>query len=353
MTSRTQEKWISDQGFWGVNKMSKKFGIPEKELKRDLPKLEAYQMTLPERRRDIKYSKITANPKDEAGRPDQFQGDLLDIEPKKSGRKLNKGVRFLLLYIDVFSRKLWGYGLKTKSKVDILKWSKKILLKERPHNITYDREAGIRSKNMRAFLEHHDIRLWHPERKQPNKFKGATSIIERANRTIRTLITKWKVTYDDKAWIDKLQPLIDNYNNTVHGAFKNEKTPDQVWESNSSDEPSVRKVDTYARGAKVRVRQTKKRFEKGSNPTWSRDIYTVDRKAGQKYFVKDPEGEKRKHRLGPQDLLSVPEDVFSIRKSRRGKLGGVAPAVGVTYLSKDVIRKPATLKNYFKLVKKK
>ncbi len=347
--SRTQEKWISDEGFWGITKMSKKFKIPESELKRDLPKLEGYQMTAPERRRDIKFSKITANPKDESKRPDQFQGDLLDIEPKVSGRKLNKGVRYLLLYIDVFSRKLWGYGLKTKSKDDILKWSKKILLKERPHNITYDREAGIRSKNMRTFLKHQDIRLWHPEKRQPNKFKGSTSIIERANRTIRGLITKWKVTYDDKAWIDKLQPLIANYNNTVHGAFKNKKTPNDVWESNNSAEPSVRKVDTYVPGARVRVRQTRKRFEKGTDPAWSRDIYTVDRRAGQKYFVKKPGGEKRKYRLGPQDLKSVPEDVFSIRKNRRGPLGGVSPAAGVTYLSKDVIRKPATLKRYFKL----
>ena len=135
----------------------------------------------------------------------------------------------------------------------------------------------------------------------------------------------------------------------MHGAFKNKKTPNQVWESNNSAEASVRKVDTYVPGAKVRVRQTRKRFEKGTDPAWSRDIYTVDRKAGQKYFVKDSEGEKRKYRLGPQDLKSVPEDVFSIRKSRRGRLGGVAPVPGVTYLSKDVIRKPATLKNYFKL----
>jgi hypothetical protein len=329
--------------------MSKKFGIPERELKRDLPKLEAYQMTVPERRRDIKYSKITANPKDEAGRCDQLQGDLLDVEPKKAGRKLNKGVRFLLLYIDVFSRKMWGYGLKTKNKNDILKYSKKVLLPVRPHNITFDREAGLRTANMRAFLKHHDIRLWHPERKQPNKFKGATSIIERANRTIRGLITKWKVTYDDKAWIDKLPALLANYNNTVHGAFKNKKTPNDVWESNSSEEPSVRKVDTYVPGTRVRVRQTRKRFEKGSNPSWSQDIYTVDRKAGQKYFVKEPGGQKRKYRLGPQDLKRVPEDVFAIRKSKRGKRGGLVPASDVTYLSKDVIRKPATLKNYFKL----
>ena len=348
------KSWVSEQGLWGITKMNKKFGIPESELRRDLPKLEGYARTVPQRRRDIKFAKIIARPKDVGGRPDQFQGDLLDIEPKLAGRKLNKGVRYLCLYIDVYSRKLFGAGIAKKNRQAIMKYSTKLLLEERPHNITYDRESGIRSRFMRDFLDHHEIKLWHPERDQPNSFKGATAIIERAtggnfcNRTIRTLITKWKVTFKNRAWIDSLPALLANYNDTVHGAFKNKRSPNQVYESNNSGEDNRRAVDTYAPSQKVRIRQTRKRFEKASNPSWSRDVYTVDQRAGQKYFVKDSSGQRRKYRVGPQDLQRVSEDAFSIRRSSRRRAVDNPPTGEITYLSLDPIKKPNTIEKYFK-----
>ena len=43
--NRTQQKYLSEtEGLWGITKMQKKFGIPAKELKRDLQEIEAYQI---------------------------------------------------------------------------------------------------------------------------------------------------------------------------------------------------------------------------------------------------------------------------------------------------------------------
>ncbi len=342
--NRVQQKWVSDQGLWGRTKMSKKFGIPESELARDLPSIEAYQRTVPERHRDKKFAKIVAIKRGSDNRDDQWQGDLLDIETTKRGRTLNKGVRFICMYIDVYSRKIFAQGIKKKTTASIMAYSKPLLTTHRPHNLTYDRESAIRSNAMQSVLKALDIKLWHPEKKQPNDFKGATAIVERANRTIRHLITKWKVAFKNKAWINSLDNLIRNYNSTPHGAFKNKQTPDQVYNKQNSGEDQTRTVENFEKGQKVRIRLTRTLFQKHTDPEWSREVYTVQDKVGEKYRVLGPDGKMRKHRLGPQDLKKVPGNVFSVRRSRRGRAVDNLPDGNATFLSLSPIRKPFTEK---------
>ena len=109
--NQTTQKYMSTEGLWGITKMHKKFGIPIKELKRDLQGIEGYQVTAPERHRDKKFAKIIALPRGSDLRSDCWQGDLLDIHPTKRARTLNKGVRFIAMWIDVYSRKVFAQGI--------------------------------------------------------------------------------------------------------------------------------------------------------------------------------------------------------------------------------------------------
>ena len=75
-----------------------------------------------------------------------------------------------------------------------------------------------------------------PNKYQPEekRIPGATAIVERVNRTIRKLITRYRTAYHTKNWADNLHRLIENYNTTPHGAFrhlpKGQRTPNYVYE---------------------------------------------------------------------------------------------------------------------------
>jgi hypothetical protein len=258
------------------------------------------------------------------GRPDQFQGDLLDVAQLKQN---NGGFRFLCVYIDVYSRFVWVFPLKKKTTSELMRVNKPFLTKYRPYNITWDREAGIRSNKLTALLKQLDIRRHHPDKDQPNEFKGATSIVERFNRTIRTWITRFTVDNKTKRYIDDLQAWVDTYNNTKHSTLK--RTPQSVWDSNDFQH-TVRPRQVLPLGTKVRVQLTRSLFQKKTKPAWSDAIYSVKAHSGQKYLVETASGSKSQKRLAIQDLKVVPQD-FEVTKDK--------PVRSRTFFSK-AIEKP-------------
>ena len=269
-------------------------------------------------------AKTVAYPRKD-GRDDCYQSDLLDMSPTQHLRNLNKGARFLVLIIDVYSRFLWVYPIKKKTTKELMGTIGKLLAKKKPKNLTFDRESGIMSNKFRAHLKKLNITLYNPE-KQPNDFKGATSIVERANRTIRTLITRFRVANKDKRWISNLPRIVKGYNESPHRSLK-WKTPKEVYRDQNSEENMIRKIFTFKIGSFVRIRVTRKNiYEKKSLPPWSKAMYTVISKVGQKYKLKNnTTGELRKNRVAPQDMLLVPESTFSVRRRTRGRAVGNLP----------------------------
>jgi hypothetical protein len=349
--NRTQQAWLSDStGLWGINKTQAKTGISRKELQRDLPSVEAYQRTKEQRHREKQFNKIVAEPR-YMGRDDCFQGDLMDIEPTKRGRTLNKGIRFLCVFIDVYSRKIWVQGIKKKTTAGIMEFAEPLLRKLRPRNLTYDRESGVRSNKMKALLKELDIRLWHPTRDQPEakRIPGATAIVERLNRTLRKLIVRWKVAFKDKAWAGALHRLVENYNSTPHSAFKHlpkgVRTPNLVYQNQNAhlSEPRPRKpVKEFSAGDQVRVRQERSVFQKRSTPEWGKDVHTVEKRGKYTYNVANSRGVAREQPLTARDLQAVPPSTFSVRRSRRGRAVDNLPDGDGTFLSLSPLRKPFT-----------
>ena len=79
------------------------------------------------------------------------------------------------------------------------------------------------------------IRYWQANASQNNH--TALSRVDRAIKTIRSLVNTYYVEYENADWVDAIDILIDTYNNTVHGSLylKDEQghkysyTPNQVW----------------------------------------------------------------------------------------------------------------------------
>jgi hypothetical protein len=133
-------------------------------------------------------------------------------------------------------------------------------------------------------------------------------------------------------WIDILDKLIKQYNNKVHSSIK--MTPAEAIEPEgvkilenriektlySQDDVPKAKLKI---GDKVRISKVKGKFEKGYEPNWSAEIFTITKikpTDPTTYIITDHEGEEIKGSFYNQELLksSVP-DVFLIEKTLKSR----------------------------------
>ena len=126
----------------------------------------------------------------------------------------------------------------------------------------------------------------------PPSNKPSVGIVERFNKTIRTLIERYILTEKHPRWINILDDLQHNYNHSKHSTIG--QTPASVTEL---DEENIAIKIAANRGKvfdgdikigdSVRIAERSKHkqsFEHGGQ-RWSRQIYTVERIEGQQIFV--------------------------------------------------------------------
>ena len=116
-------------------------------------------------------------------------------------------------------------------------------------------------------------------------------------------ITYQKYFYKNKTknWIDVLQQVVDNYNNTPHRTIG--IAPSKVTFQNSEaiykkvfGDINLRVIPRLAVGDRVRLLREKTLFEKGYTPNWTEEIFVISdvrQKAGVVwYIIKKLDGEK-------------------------------------------------------------
>ena len=329
-----QQKYLSTkQGLWGVTKMSKKFGFKPKELK-SIEETEVYQITKPERHRDIKFNKIIGKPR-QNGRDWNWQMDLMDWAGSSKRKKSLASMRFVLCYIDVYSRFAWCIGLNTKTTTEIMKVSEPLLRKHRPMNLSSDKESAVLSKKFRSLLSELDIKLWNQHSFLPGKTTH-TAIVERFQKSLRNLMVKAEILQQDKRAGKFLADLVSNYNSSTHRSLR-WKSPANVYKlQNSTENQETRNVPEFQKGDRVRVRLRLGTFTKRSAQLWSKTIYIVEDRIKNAYKLEDREG-----LLQARDLQLVKGSGQGIRRSARGRSVDNLPD-GAQLFSLSPIKKPYT-----------
>ncbi len=310
-----------EKGLWSKQKLALKYGIPVGKIK-GIEYTELYQRTKPQpaRVRRKKYHQIITKPK-QNGRHWNFQGDILEFYSRDKDRvQHNYGFKYILIFLDAYSRKIVGaYPMKKKNTEWIFNKTKEVIEKNPVINLSFDRESGIRSKKVQDLLQKHDVKLWHAENFQPGG-KMSTSLIERLNRSVRSLLRRAEILHPNSVLISHLPAVVRNYNSTPHMGLKERKggkwiyrTPNSVFEK--QDYKQIRrKVPEIEEGELVRILIKKKMFGKGTQE-WSKKLYTVLRRVKNKYVVSH-KGVQRKGRLGPQDLQVVYDVTDQIEEAR-------------------------------------
>lgn len=178
-------------------------GITHRQAKIALEHLEGYTM-----HREYKRPRFY-NPYYVHNRREQVQADLIDVS--KLARS-NGGVRFLLLLIDIMTKKVWVYPMKNKtsaeSKRKLTQWLNEIDVP--PEKLKTDRGNEFVNRPVQELLRSRGVE-WQPA---IGTMKAA--IAERANKTLQILMYKYLTENETFRYIDKLPGLVATYNLRKH-----------------------------------------------------------------------------------------------------------------------------------------
>lgn len=206
---------------------------------------------------------------------DTLQADLVEMIPYASK---NKKMKYILTVINIFSKKAYARALKTKSAEEVTKAMKSVLdsLNHPIKNLHVDMGKEFYNKKMKLLLNERKINLYSTF----STMKAA--IVERFNRTLKNKMWKEFSFTGSYKWINMLQSLISDYNNTKHRTIN--MRPNEVNEKNEKRLLATvyRKITTKLKnkfkiGDMVRISKYKHVFEKGYTPNWTTEIFKIHR----------------------------------------------------------------------------
>ena len=185
--------------------------------------------------------------------------------------QFNKGFRFLLCIIDIFSKYAWVVPLKDKKGVSIVNAFQSILKKSnrKPNKIWVDKGGEFYNRSMKSWLEKNDIVMYSTYN------EGKSVVAERFIRTLKNKIYKYMTSISKNVYIDKLDYIVDEYNNTYHRKIKT-KPIDVKDNTYINIDKEVNNNDPkFKVGDHVRISKYKNIFAKGYTPNWSEEVFVI------------------------------------------------------------------------------
>ena len=185
--------------------------------------------------------------------------------------KLNKGFRFLSCVLNIFSKYAWVVPLKDKKGVSIVNAFQSILKQfdRKPNKIWVDKGSEFYNNYFKNWLQDNDIVMYstHSE--------GKSVAAERSIRTLKNKLYKYMTSISKNVYIDKLDDIVNEYNNTYHRAIK--MKPIDVKDNTyiEFDKEVNDKDPKFKVGDNVRISKYKKIFAKGYTPNWSEEIFVI------------------------------------------------------------------------------
>ena len=135
--------------------------------------------------------------------------DLADMQLLS---KFNKEFRFLLCFIDIFSKYAWVIPLKDKKGISIVNAFQKILKEsnQKPNKIWVDKGSEFYNNSFKKWLDDNGIEMYSTNN------EGKSVIAEIFIKTLKNKIYKYMTTISKNVYIDKLDDIVKEYNNKYH-----------------------------------------------------------------------------------------------------------------------------------------
>lgn len=251
-----------------------------KAAKQDLPKLtlthvkkwlsaqETYTLHRELKRKFPRRKTITS------GLNYQWQSDLAVFD---GIARYNRGIRYLLICINCFSRYLIVRPLKKKDSASMVAAFKDIFKTYTvPINLQSDQGTEYFNRPLQEYLR----------KKGVNHFSTYSiikaSFAERIIRTLKEKIFKYFTYKNTLKYIDVLPSIVHAYNHTVHSSINiapakvSKKNERKLWKAQySSYLKQVKTSNLFKPGDHVRLTKIRKEFKKGYLPKWTQEIFII------------------------------------------------------------------------------
>ena len=264
-----------------------------------------------EKRRVIITGKNSNSPVDNT-----WTADLVDMQPYS---RWNRGYKYLLTVLDVFSKYAWVVPIKDKKGETITKAFKVIVGKRKPVYLWTDKGTEFYNSDFKEYLKENGITLYSTQNVEKS------SVIERFNRTLKSKMFKQFTIQNSTVFTDILPRIVEAYNNTYHSTIK--MTPQEAsLKKNESiaylnsyhDEPFPKfKKPSFKEGDKVRISKYRGIFDKSYKGNWSEELFVIYKTQPTipiTYRIKDLLGEDIKGSFYEQELQKADQEVYRIEK---------------------------------------
>ena len=275
---------------------------------------DVYTLHKPSRRR-YKRSRVIV-----PGIDAQFQADLVDLQNLS---RYNKGYKYLLTCIDIFSKYAWVLPLKSKQGQELVKAFQKILFTGRkPSKQQTDLGTEFLNRVFQTYLRDNNIDFF-----TVNSGLKA-SVVERFNRTFKNKMYKYFTAKNTLTYINVLPQLVSSYNNTYHRSIKmkpsevTKANETKVWDTLYGNDVEKRVRFKFQVGDRVRISKLKRMFEKSYLPNFTEEMFTVYKRMARQvpvYKLKDDAGEILDGTFYEPELQKIikNDDVYRVEKILR------------------------------------
>ena len=139
-----------------------------------------------------------------------------DLVEMQKFSKWNRGIKYLLMVIDIFSKYGWIKHLNNKKTETVRKAFDEIFQnsERKPKMLRTDKGSEFVSGLFKDFLKKNNITLYHTENEEKS------SIVERWNKTINNRMWKMFSVNNNTVYWDKLEKLVGDYNKTRHSSTR-------------------------------------------------------------------------------------------------------------------------------------
>ncbi|KAK2720281.1 hypothetical protein QYM36_004231 [Artemia franciscana] len=152
------------------------------------------------------------------------QADLMSLDG--SYAKHNAPYKFLLVIIDVFSRKLFVKPLKSKHGSEFAKQLEQVFSEQTFKKIHVDKGKEFLNPSVKKTLEKYQIELHHIH----SHLKA--TIVERSIRTLRSHLSAFCTHFNTFSFVPRLDLIVSQYNDSPHCSLGN-LAPNQVSSQNT------------------------------------------------------------------------------------------------------------------------
>ena len=202
----------------------------------------------------------------------------------------NKGIKYLLCAIDLFSKYAFVVPLKDKKGISIVNALNKIIKQSnrKPNKIWVDQGGEFYNHVFKKWLSDNDIIMYSTFN------EGKLVVAERYIRPLKNKLYKHMTATGKNVYYDVLDDVYNEYNNTKHNTIKMKPIGigdnKRVYIGEHNEKDSRFKV-----GDRVRISKFKNIFAKGYAPNWSTEIFIINNvndTVSYTYNLKDLNGEE-------------------------------------------------------------